>query len=202
MVARTIEPPAASPATLERPRRRFSADDYDRIIAAGIFEEDEPVELCDGEVVYMAPIGAAYSASVDRGNAFFTPRTAGKAIVRVQSSFRLNDWWQPEPDLLLLRYRDDFYHEALPRVEDVLLLIEVADSSLLCDRERKIPQYGKDGIGESWLVDLANERLLVYRTPLDGRYSETRSLGRGAPIAPLAFPELTLTLDDLIGPKA
>lgn len=202
MVAKRAEQPMGSSAAIERPRRRFSADDYDRMIAAGIFEEDEPVELCDGEIVYMAPIGAAHSASVDRGNAFFTPRTVGKAIVRVQSSFRLNDWWQPEPDLLVLRYRDDFYRDALPRVEDVLLLIEIADSSLLYDRESKIPQYGKDGVRESWLVDLANERLLIYRTPVDGRYSETRSLGRGEPIAPLAFPELAITLEDLIGPKA
>lgn len=202
MVAKRSEQPAAAPTTIERPRRRFSADEYDRMIAAGILTKDDPVELWDGEIVYMAPIGAPHSASVDRGNAWFTPRTVGKAIVRVQASFRLNDRTEPEPDLLLLRYRDDFYRSALPRADDVLLLIEVADSSLLHDREQKIPQYGRDGVRESWLVDLVHEQLLIYRTPVDGRYTETRNVGRGEPVTPLAFPELTLTLDDLIGPKA
>ncbi len=197
MVAKQARKPTTAVPQLER--RRFTADEYERLIEAGILREDERLELWAGEIVCMSPIGRRHQARVAWLNDRFAHATRDRAIVWVQGSFRIDGGWEPQPDVLLLRRRDDFYESALPGPADVLLLIEVADTSLEYDRDTKLPRYAAAGIVEVWIEDLPGDRLLVYREPKDGRYLTALTLGRGETIAPLAFPELALALDDLLG---
>lgn len=201
MVAKRAEQraTAAKPmATLER--RRFSVDEYDRMIEAGILQEDEHVELLGGEIVCMSPIGKKHQARLDHAVRWFSRRIPDSALVRVQGSFRLDNGSQPEPDLLILRFREDFYEESLPTAADVLLVIELADTSLAHDRDVKGPLYAAAGIPDYWLLDLAGEQMLVHREPKRGRYTKVEALRRGGTLAPLAFPDLVLPLDELLGP--
>lgn len=181
-------------------RRRFTIDEYDLMIKAGILDEDERVELLGGEIICMAPIGIRHWASVNRLNDLFGASVRETAIVSIQSSFLLPPDSEPEPDVTIVRRRDDYYVGRLPGPDDVLLIIEVADSSLAHDRANKIPRYAAGGIRESWLVDLPGERVIVHRDPVDGQYKDVKTFRRGATITPLAFPELTLRVDDILGP--
>jgi Uma2 family endonuclease len=104
-----------------------------------------------------------------------------------------------QPDVTLLRPRTDFYASAHPGAGDVLLLIEVADTTLRLDRRVKIPLYAQSGISEAWLLDLSAERVEVFRRPMGGRYRDVTRLERGANLSPLAFPDLALVVDDLLG---
>jgi Uma2 family endonuclease len=111
------------------------------------------------------------------------------------------DGAEPQPDLLLLRYRDDFHANALPSPADVLLLVEIADTSLAHDRDEKLPRCAAAGISEVWIEDLAGDRLLVYREPRDGRYTKAEILERGGSVSPVAFPDRALPLDEMLGPR-
>ncbi|HLZ73189.1 MAG TPA: Uma2 family endonuclease [Dehalococcoidia bacterium] len=190
-------PPAPAPA-LER--RRFSIDEYDRMIAAGILCEDERVELLEGAIVCMAPIGVRHVAAVHRLTTRFS-RELPDVIVSVQNPIRLPQGSEPQPDVAILRPREDFYESGLPGPADVLLLIEIADTSLEYDRDVKLPLYAAAGSIEVWIEDLNGERMLVYREPKDGQYTRMQVIERGGTLAPLAFPELTLALDDLLGSR-
>ncbi len=154
---------------------RFSVDDYYKMAEAGILHEDDRVELIEGEVITMTPIGSRHAACVSRINKLFSRALSDAVILRVQDPIRLDDFNEPEPDLALVAFRADFYAEQHPRPEDVLLAIEVADSSLAYDRETKIPLYARSGIREVWLVDLQYGEITVYRQPtLEGYGLEQR----------------------------
>jgi hypothetical protein len=182
-------------------RRLFTTDEYHRLGAAGILGEDDRVELLEGVVVEMTPIGRLHAAVVDRANALFTARLGPRAIVRVQSPVPAGPLSEPQPDLALLRRTPDYYATSPLTPADVLLVLEVADTSLAHDRA-KVRVYAAAGIPEVWIVDLAGERLEVYRRPAGGRYTDERVVQRGERSAPEAFADLSLTLDDLIGPRA
>lgn len=199
MVAKRARPPESA-ATVQR--RRFSADEYERLVAAAILRDDERLELWEGDILCMSPIGKRHQSRVAWLNDRFVAATHGRAIVWVQGSFRMHDGSEPQPDLLLLRYRDDFYANALPGPDDVLLLVEVAETSLTHDRDEKLPRYAAAGIVEVWIEDLPGDRLPVYREPRDGRYAKTEILRRGGTISPIAFPTLVLAVDELLGPRA
>jgi len=190
------------PAPTAVTRRRFTTDEYVRLAEAGILGEDERIELLDGEIVCMAAISAGHSACVSRLQYWFVGRLLGRALVRIQDAIGLSAHSQPEPDVALVRWRNDHYVDAQPGPRDVLLLIEVAISSLRSDRERKLPLYAAARIPEVWLVDLDGARVLVYRAPRGRRYMQTTVIERGGTLTPLAFPDLTLTLDDLLGQAA
>ncbi len=180
-------------------RRRFTVDEYHRMAEAGILHEDDRVELIEGEIVEMSPIGRRHQACVDRLTHWLVPALRGRAIVRVQGSVRLSDISAPQPDVLLLRPRQDFYATVDPGSDDVVLAIEVADTSLRYDQGIKVPLYARHGIPEVWVVDLAEERVLVYREPDPGvGYRAVEVLGRGDRLAPHAFPDLELAVDDLL----
>ena len=180
-------------------RRRFTADDYHRMAACGILAEDDRVELLDGDIVEMTPIGPRHLARVDRLNDLLAHRFHGRAIVRVQGSIRLDPRSEPQPDLTLLKHRPDFYDRIATGPGDVLLMIEVGDTSADFDREVKLPLYARDGIPEVWLVNLSGGRLEVYATPEGAIYRDACFLERGESIAPTAFPDLVLQLDDILG---
>lgn len=146
-------------------RRKFTIKQYNQMIEAGIFAEDNRVELIRGEIVEMASIGRRHASSVKRLNALFNQRLAGLVIVGVQDPVELEDNSEPQPDLALLRLRDDFYEAGHPQVEDVFLLVEVADTSIEFDQEVKIPLYAESGISEVWVVDINQQCLEVYRQP-------------------------------------
>jgi Uma2 family endonuclease len=180
-------------------KRRFTVDDYHRMGQTGILRPDDRVELIDGEVVAMSPIGPRHSACIDRANRALVMLLMDRAIVRVQSSVRLNRYNEPEPDLVLLRPQADFYADRIPGPADILLIIEVAESSLDYDREVKGALYAGAGVLEYWLADLNARRLACYSEPVDGAYRTLRHRGTGESTAPALLPTCPIAVSDLLG---
>jgi Uma2 family endonuclease len=180
-------------------RRRFSADEYQWMARVGILGEDDRLELIDGEIVEMAPIGPAHSSAVDEIAACFFRRFGDVARIRVQNPVRLDPYSEPQPDLALVRARADAYKTALPGPDDIYLLVEVADTSLAVDQRVKMPLYARAGIPEVWIVDLRHEVLYVHRDPSEATYRVTMPARRGQSLAPLAFPDCGLAVADLLG---
>ncbi len=180
-------------------RRTFTVDEYHQMIDAGVLTEDDRVELLEGEIVKMTAMGSPHAGCVDRLNRLFNRRVGDEAIVRIQSPIQLSEISEPEPDVALLRPRPDFYAESHPEPGEVLLVVEVAETSVRYDRDTKIPAYGRAGIAEAWLVDLAGEVIEVYTDPSAHGYRKTRRLWRGDSLAPQAFPGLKVAVDDVLG---
>jgi Uma2 family endonuclease len=180
-------------------RRQFTVEEYYRMGEAGILRESERLELIEGEILTMVPIGPEHAASVDRLNRLWASRLVDRAIVRVQNPVRISPASELQPDLALLRPRPDFYRKSHPEAADVLLLIEVADTTVEADRRVKIPLYAKAGIPESWLLDLPGNRVELFRQPGTDGYQHARLHSRGQFLTPEAFPDIILTVDDLLG---
>ncbi len=157
-------------------RYRLTADDYHRMGEAGIFAEEDRVELIEGEIIEMAPIGSQHAAYVARLQKLLERSAGDQAIIWVQNPVVLNDRSEPEPDICLLRPRKDFYASAHPHPADVLLIIEVADTSLTYDRDLKLPLYARHGIPEVWIVDLENRCLHVFTEAAETGYQQTQTL--------------------------
>ena len=150
-------------------------------------------------MLFRSVVGPLHSATVNRINRLLTTRLLNLAIVSVQNPIVLDDS-QPEPDLALLATRDDFYATSKPKSSDVLLVIEVADSSLAYDRDIKLPLYAQAGIQEFWIVNLAESKVEVYRQPLpSGSYASRTDFSRRDMLCALAFPEVTLPIDSMLG---
>jgi len=186
---------AAAPATVPVPPpdapvciRPITVDEYHRMLEAGILHEGEPVELVGGQLIAMPPEGPAHSSSVSMLISQFVQRFTGRAIVRCGNSLRLSAVSEPQPDLTLVRRRDDWYSGELPSPDDVLLLIEVSSSTLAYDRRDKLAAYARAGIAEFWIVDLVHRRVEVYAEPHDEGYGSNRVVDRDGSVAPLAFP--------------
>ena len=179
-------------------RRRFTVDEYECMGRAGILHEDERVELVDGEIVEMPPIGPGHGGRTNRLNDVLSGRLSGRAIVAVQNPIRLSRYQEPQPDIALLRRRSDFYTDSHPGPEDVLLVIEVSDTTLAYDRDTKVPMYAAAGIPEVWIADVQHRRLLVYRRPENGVYLDVTVVEQGA-VSPLAFPDLVIRLEEILG---
>jgi Uma2 family endonuclease len=178
-------------------RRRFSVHDYHRMGEAGILHEDDRVELIEGDLVEMAAIGTRHFSCVNGLNRLLVRSVGDEAIVSVQNPVRLSEHTEPQPDLTVLRPRD--YRHALPGPEDVLLLIEVSDTTLAYDRNVKLPLYAKAGIGEVWIVDLQGEVVERHIDPSGDDYRHTERTRRGDRIECSTLPDLTLTADDVLG---
>jgi Uma2 family endonuclease len=180
-------------------RRRFAVEEYHRMAEAGILTEDDRVELIEGEIVEMAPIGSRHAACVKRLNRLFSQRVGERAIVDVQNPIRLGQHSEPQPDLSLLRPRQDFYASAHPGPQDVLLVIEVAETSADYDRQVKAPLYARAGVPELWLVDLQGQALEVFRSPTAAGYQETQRLSRGQLLSPQALDDLKVPVAEILG---
>ena len=179
---------------------RFTVDEYHRMGEAGIFSEDDRVELLAGEIVEMSPIGPLHAGTVRRLTALFSARLGTEVLVSVQNPLLLRtEDSEPQPDVALLRPHSDFYTRSHPEAHDVYLIIEVADTSVVADREVKFPIYARARVPEAWLLDVAMQRLEVYRYPTSDGYQDVHSLQRGESVAPQAFPHLVLTVDALLG---
>jgi len=182
---------------LQLPNRRFTVDEYEQMERAGILHEDDRLELLDGVLVCMNPIGSPHFRCVNHLNMLLAPALASRAIVSVQNPVVLSQYWAPQPDLVILQERPDDYAGRHPEPEDVLLLIEVADSSLPRDRS-KLAVYARHGIAEVWLVNLNAGLILSYRDPLGEDYGVVQTYRRGESIAPQFRPELALAVDAIL----
>ena len=187
-------PAGGAPTAVQVLRRRFSVEQYHRMAEAGILAGDDRVELIEGEIVEMSPIGRLHAALVDRLLDLLMFALGRRVIIRVQGPIRLGSHSEPQPDLVVLRRREDFYAQALPGPDDVLLAIEVADSSLDFDRSVKVPLYARMGIPEAWVVDLIGELVEVSRNPSPQGYLDVRRVRRGESLSPAAFPDVSLSV--------
>ena len=191
---------AAEPERVAEGRRyRFTVDEFARMGEAGIFTADERVELIDGEILEMTPIGALHAAVVSRLTELLVTRLAGKAYVSVQNPIRLGDHTEPQPDLVVARRRDSLYTDRHPEAGDIHLVIEVADSSLRYDKLEKVPRYGRAGIPETWLVDLEAGEITVYTEPGPRGYAKQQVRPRGSELAATRVPDLTISVDEIFG---
>lgn len=179
--------------------RRFTVEEYYEMGRAGILHEDDRVELIEGEIVEMSPIGSRHAACVKRLIHGFVTRIGDRAVVSAQDPVRINRLSEPQPDLAVLQPRQDYYAIGHPGPEDVLLLIEVAETSANYDREVKLPLYARAGIPEVWLVDLEAGLVEVHRRPSDELYRDTEHRQPGESVNPDVFPELMLAVGDLVG---
>lgn len=180
-------------------KRRFSVDEYYRMAEVGILTEDERLELLDGEVIRLSPISSRDAACVMRLNAFLNRVVGGRTIVSVRHPIHLDDFSEPQPDVALLRRREDFYAASHPTAADVLVVIEVADTSVEYDRKRKLPLYARAGIPEFWLANLPEERFEIHTQPRDGEYQSVTVVRRGETIASPTIAGLSVNASDVLG---
>jgi Uma2 family endonuclease len=189
-----------SHAHVDLPRpHRLTVADYYRMAEVGILAPDARVELIDGEIIDMAPPGSSHAGTVDYLLEVLGAAANGKAKVRVQNPVRLSQYSEPLPDVALLRPRDDFSRANHPRAEDVLLIVEVAATSLRFDRKKKVPLYARHGIPEVWLVDLDGRRLVRYRSPERGAYSLVDEPDLHADVGVAALEGVAVDLRRLFG---
>ncbi len=179
--------------------RKFSTSQYHQMLETGILTESDRVELIRGEIVEMAAIGRRHASQVRRLNAFFSAQLGERAIVDVQNPIELSDRSEPQPDIALLHPREDFYELRHPQPHDVFLIVEVADTTIETDRQIKIPLYAEAQIIEVWLINLNEQCVEVYRHPQANEYTAVRIFHRGESLSILAFPELAIAVDDLLG---
>jgi Uma2 family endonuclease len=173
-------------------RRKLSAEQFERMGQTGILGPEARVELIEGEIIEMAPIGSRHAAAVDFLSMHFARAVGDTAVVRTQNPLRLSDDSEPQPDLMLLRPTVDRYRSAHPGPGDVLLLIEVADTTLAFDRETKLPLYAKHAVVEVCILDLDAKRLEVYREPAVGGYRRKLERQETESIAPVTLPAAVL----------
>ncbi len=179
-------------------RWRIKVDDYYRVAEAGLFARDARLELIEGEIFILSPIGNRHAACVDRTTEGFHVGLQGRAILRVQGPLRIDDHNEPQPDLMLLRRREDFYASAHPGPADVLLLVEIMDTSAAYDRGVKLALYARAEIAEVWLIDLNNLRIEIHRQPSQALYTEISIRTRGQRVSPGAFNDLELEVNALL----
>jgi Uma2 family endonuclease len=182
----------------ELTKRLFTVDEYHRMGRAGILHERERVELIDGEIIQMSPIGRRHYVCVIKANSLFIRAFGDRAVISPQNPLLLNDWTEPEPDVVVLKGRPDFYAKKTPVPNDVLFIVEVSDTTLSYDQTIKLPQYAAAGIPEVWMEDLRNEALHVYREPSGKSYRAVQMLRPGDIVSPLVFIEITFQVDDLL----
>jgi Uma2 family endonuclease len=165
----------------------------------GLLSEDSRVELIEGEIIEMSPIGSTHRGTVKRSSTFLNRKLGDTVIVSVQDPLRLNDFSEPQPDLALLKPRKDFYSKSHPAPADVLVVIEVSDSSVSYDRNVKLPLYARAGIPEAWLIVLGKDIVEVYSTPKNGKYQKVQRLRRGKMLTSPTIAGLSCRVEDLLG---
>jgi Uma2 family endonuclease len=181
-------------------RHRLDADEYYRMAEAGILGEDDRIELIDGELIDMAPIGQDHASSVNSLNEALVLAFTGRAIISPQNPVRLDRFNEPQPDFAVFRSRADNYRTGeRPGPADVLLLIEVADSSLRFDRTIKLPLYARAGIAEVWIIDLMRRVLNAYRRPAGDGYDEMTTHQPGDSVGLALAPDIRIPLDRVFG---
>ncbi|MCC3414557.1 MULTISPECIES: Uma2 family endonuclease [unclassified Microcoleus] len=185
--------------SVEMKRRLFTVPEYHLMIKVGVFNKNNRVELIEGEIIEMAAIGTRHASCVKRLIAMFSDLERRRAILGVQDPIQLTERTEPQPDVVLLQPRSDYYATAHPIPSEVLLLVEVSDSTVDFDRDVKVPNYARSGIQEVWLWDLEENCLEVYRQPTINGYTSIQKFERGQQISPLAFPDFVVSIDLILG---
>ncbi len=188
--------PSSATSRVTCSRRRWTVAEYHRMDEVGLLREDEHVELIEGDVVTMSPIGSPHAGKVNRLAALLSHHLFEKAIVATQNPVVLSEHNEPQPDIAVLRWRDDYYERTHPGPGDILLVIEVGDSTVEDDRLVKIPLYARYDVPEVWLLNLPRQRLEVYREPHDDQYRQITEYREGM-VAPMAFPDAIIDLIQL-----
>ncbi len=184
---------------IQTQRWQFTVADFSRMAQAGIFADDDRVELIEGEVRPMSPIGTRHAAIVKRLIAYLARNIPDRLILGVQDPIELSDYTQPQPDISVVLARDDFYAGAHPGPAEVLLVIEVADTSIEYDRDEKVPLYARTRIAEVWLVNVETETVTQYDQPDGTRYRGERTLGPGEVIVSSNVGALQVPVDVVFG---
>lgn len=183
-----------SPAT----RHRISVDDYYRMGEVGILRKDNRLELIKGDIIDMAPIGSAHAGTVKRLAKLLMDAVGNSSIVSVQDPVRLDAYSEPQPDIALLRLREDYYREAHPRSGDLLLIVEVTETSLSYDQGIKVPLYAQHGIPEVWVFDVGSNHLHICRQPEQDSYQVVETLSQAKIICPMQLPKVAVNLAGLL----
>lgn len=187
-------------AELEMLIRPITVGEFHRMGDVGIFAADERVELLDGRLIAVPPMTPVHAYCVRRVDALLQRRFAHLASVSIQLPIVLDDWSEPLPDVALIASPEERYLGAHPTAAEVLLLVEIAQSSLRYDAGVKLRAYARRGVREYWIVDLAHQRVDVYREPRGERYAVRLTLGPGDSVAPLAFPDQPIAIDEVLPP--
>ena len=180
-------------------RKLFTTTEYHKLREIGFFTEDDRVELIDGEIITMSPIGPKHAGCVNKLNRILNRKAARFAIVAAQNPVWLNEYSEPQPDIALLKLREDVYTISHPTPEDTLVAIEVADSTLEGDRQIKLPKYAQARVPEVWLVDLVNNRIEVHALPNEGVYQEVRIILHHQNVVSRTLPQLKLKASEILG---
>jgi Uma2 family endonuclease len=183
-------------AKVELPRRRFTWEEYHRMGETGVLGPEDRVELIEGEIIVMTPIGLRHAACLAELTRRLVPSIGDRALLWPQNPVRLPRDTEPQPDIVLLRPRADRYTTGSARPEDVLLLVEIADTSYRYDRRVKLPLYARAGVAEMWIVDLAHDVVELYREPSETGYVRSSRVAPGGRVAPAALPDVVLDVDD------
>ena len=178
-------------------RHRFSVADFYRMAEAGILREDQRVELIEGELCDMMPIGEFHAGAVDILTLLFVEQCRRRFQPRIQNPLQIDDYGMVQPDVVLLKPRSDHYLSRAPRPEDALLVVEVADTSLDYDQHEKLPRYARAGIEEAWIVNVPAKQIEVYREPDYLNYGATTILKPGQSASPAAFPDISIGVSEL-----
>ena len=197
-IAAPPEPAAETAAVPEK--RKFTVAEYYRMAEVGILRPEERVELIEGEVLVMAPPGPLHAGDVDRSNEVFSQLPRGQFLVRIQNPLRLDIGCEPEPDIMLLRRRADYYTTAHPTPADTLLVMEVADSSLEYDRGTKAHIYGRAGVPQTLVTNLREDCVEGFEQPGPEGYARHTIYRRGDKIRLVALPDLEVAVEDLLPP--
>ncbi len=181
------------------PHRKFSVDEYHYFIEHGVFSPEERLELWEGEFIEMSPIGKKHAGCVAALDDLLRECLGRKAIIWVQNPIILDDFSEPQPDICLLKRRKDFYRKIDAKAKDVLLAMEVADTTVKYDREIKFPRYAQNGIQEAWLINLENDYVEIHTQPTANGYGLVKILHRGETAESTVFPEIKITVDNILG---
>jgi len=176
---------------------RFSVADFYRMAEAGILRDDQRVELIDGEIKDMMPIGEFHATVVDILNGLFGDQRRARYQLRIQNPLQLDEHGLIQPDVALLHPRHDYYRSAAPLAGETYTVIEVADSSLAYDKHEKLPRYAQAGIAEAWIVNVPDRQVEVYREPAGLAYGSVAILSSGQSASPAAFPDISIPVAEL-----
>lgn len=179
-------------------RRPFTVAEYDQMAEAGILREDDRVELIEGEIVAMSPIGHEHAACVRKLTRVLARLLGDRTQISVQNPVKIPDWTQPNPDVALLVPRADYYAAAHPTPRQVQVVIEVADTTLNYDTQVKASLYAAAGIRETWVIDLKARRVLVHTRPHDNGYARVQQYGEDERFTSRRFPGIGFAVNDLL----
>ncbi|MBP6015127.1 MAG: Uma2 family endonuclease [Candidatus Promineofilum sp.] len=197
-----IAEPVEQIETIELTRRRFTAAEYWRLLEAGILSEDDAVELIWGELIETSPINVPHALYVNRLNMVLVTKLANRATVSVQNPIQLDEYSLPQPDIALWKSLPEEYRDRLAGPSELLLVVEVADSSIPHDQKGKTKLYGAAGIADYWIVNLKARRIEVYREPRPDGYRTVTHYAPGETLSPLAFADVVVNVDEILGTKA